>query len=176
MKTISIAAGCAALVAVGVYAFPALTADRKGAADKAPEVQKLAPSAPKSLPSVPQSMGQVQLSFAPVVKRVAPAVVNVYSKTIVQAQANPFFNDPLFGQLFGTPEMRQRVQQSLGSGVIVRADGVIITNNHVAEGGSEIVTRFRLAFHDCVAYSSSRAASAIAFAVLPFLVSVAWKA
>jgi Do/DeqQ family serine protease len=138
MKTISIAAGCAALVAVGVYAFPALTADRKGAADKALEIQKLAPSAPKSLPSVPQSMGQVQLSFAPVVKRVAPAVVNVYSKTIVQAQANPFFNDPLFGQLFGTPEMRQRVQQSLGSGVIVRADGVIITNNHVVEGGSEI--------------------------------------
>jgi S1-C subfamily serine protease len=132
MKTISIAAGCAALVAVGVYAFPALTAD------KAPEVQKLAPSAPRSLPSVPQSMGQVQMSFAPVVKRVAPAVVNVYSKTIVQAQANPFFNDPLFGQLFGTPEMRQRVQQSLGSGVIVRADGVIITNNHVVEGGSEI--------------------------------------
>jgi Do/DeqQ family serine protease len=132
MKTISIAAGCAALVAVGIYAFPALTAD------KVPETLKLAPAAPKALPSVPGSMGQVQLTFAPVVKRVAPAVVNVYSKTIVQAQANPFFNDPVFGQLFGTPEMRQRVQQSLGSGVIVRADGVIITNNHVVEGGSEI--------------------------------------
>jgi serine protease Do len=42
---------------------------------------------------------------------------------VVQQQVNPFFNDPLFSQLFGSPEMRQRVQQSLGSGVIVRADG-----------------------------------------------------
>ena len=136
MKTISMAAGAAALIAVGVYAFPALTADK--AADRPAETLKLPAAPPKSLPSVPQSMGQVQLTFAPVVKRAAPAVVNVYSKTIVQAQVNPFFNDPLFGQLFGSPEMRQRVQQSLGSGVIVRADGVIVTNNHVVEGGSEI--------------------------------------
>ena len=41
-------------------------------------------------------MGQVQLTFAPVVKRVAPAVVNVYARSVVQVQVNPFFNDPLF--------------------------------------------------------------------------------
>jgi len=90
--------------------------------------------------AVPQSMPQVQLTFAPVVKRVAPAVVNVYSRSVVQAPSNPLFSDPLFQRFFGaTPEMRQRVQQSLGSGVIVRADGVIVTNNHVVQGGQDIV-------------------------------------
>jgi serine protease Do len=74
-----------------------------------------------------------------VVKRVVPAVVNIYARSVVQAQVNPLFADPFFSQFFGgTPEMRQRVQQSLGSGVIVRADGIILTNNHVVEGGNEI--------------------------------------
>jgi Do/DeqQ family serine protease len=90
--------------------------------------------------SVPQSMGQVQLTFAPIVKRVAPAVVNVYARTVVRQQVNPLFSDPLFQQFFGvSPQFRQRVEQSLGSGVIVRADGVILTNNHVVEGGQDIV-------------------------------------
>ena len=86
------------------------------------------------------SSGQVQLTFAPVVKRVAPAVVNVYARTVVETPMNPLFADPFFQRFFGaSPEMRQRVQQSLGSGVIVRADGVILTNNHVVEGGQDIV-------------------------------------
>ncbi len=93
---------------------------------------------PSSKPTVPQSLMQVQMSFAPVVKHVAPAVVNVYARSVVQQQVNPLFNDPMFQRFFGvSPEMRQRVQQSLGSGVIVRADGLVLTNNHVVQGGTE---------------------------------------
>jgi serine protease Do len=138
MKRVSIVVGACALAGVAVYALPALTADNRAPAVK-PEPLRVAPQAPRALPATPASMAQVQLTFAPVVKRIAPAVVNVYARSVVQQQVNPFFNDPLFSQLFGNPEMRQRVQQSLGSGVIVRADGLILTNNHVVAGGNEII-------------------------------------
>ncbi len=146
MKTMTLAAGLAAIAAVAFLAVPALTQPPHIGSASRPAV-KLAPPSTKALPApllpqgqAPSSMGQVQLTFAPVVKRVIPAVVNVYARSVVQQQVNPLFADPFFSQFFGaSPEMRQRVQQSLGSGVIVRADGVIITNNHVVAGGNEIV-------------------------------------
>src|SRR5580693_4452321 len=86
---------------------------------------------------VPSSMGQLQLSFAPIVKRVAPAVVNVYAARVVENQ-NPFMADPFFRQFFGGGVPREMVQRSLGSGVIVDAAGLVVTNYHVIEGASEV--------------------------------------
>src|SRR5579864_7349862 len=83
---------------------------------------------------VPASSAQLQLSYAPVVQRVAPAVVNVYASHVVENQ-NPFMADPFFG---GGGVPRELVQRSLGSGVLVDATGLIVTNYHVIEGASDI--------------------------------------
>ncbi|WP_417457535.1 Do family serine endopeptidase [Kordiimonas sp.] len=92
--------------------------------------------------AVPQSNAQVQLSYAPLVSRAAPAVVNIYTKKVVRSRRSALFDDPLFQRFFGDqfsfgmPE--ERVRGSLGSGVIVRPNGVIVTNHHVIEGADEI--------------------------------------
>ncbi|MEX0628353.1 MAG: serine protease, partial [Cucumibacter sp.] len=89
----------------------------------------------------PQSGTQIQLSFAPVVRRAAPSVVNVYA-TRVEAAGRSLFDDPVFQRFFGenSPFSRSEPRQrsSLGSGVIVDASGVILTNNHVIEDASDI--------------------------------------
>lgn len=80
----------------------------------------------------PADVISMKSSFAPVARRAGPAVVNVFARSIVR-QRDPFF------EAFGGGVPRSRVQQSLGSGVIVRADGVIVTNNHVVEGGQQFM-------------------------------------
>ncbi len=72
-------------------------------------------------------------SFAPIVKSVAPAVVNVYAVGVVRQQVDPFWS------MFYGIQPRQQVQKSLGSGVIVRPNGVVVTNNHVIEGGQQFM-------------------------------------
>jgi Do/DeqQ family serine protease len=96
-------------------------------------VSSAAPTQDRRLPS---SAAELQLSFAPVVKRVAPAVVNVYAARVVENR-NPFMNDPLFRQFFGAVP-REQVLRSLGSGVIIDAAGLVVTNYHVIEGASEV--------------------------------------
>lgn len=93
---------------------------------------------------VPKSSDQLMFSYAPIVKKATPAVVNIYTKRKVKVRArSPFFNDPLFRRFFGgagagSGRESERVESSLGSGVIVSRDGRVVTSNHVIEGSDEI--------------------------------------
>lgn len=100
---------------------------------------------------VPQSRTEINLSFAPLVKQAAPAVVNIYAERVVNQSVSPFQNDPFFREFFrgfGTPQ--PRVQNSLGSGVILSADGIVVSNYHVVGGAQNI----RVVLNDRREYSA----------------------
>lgn len=88
-----------------------------------------APDMPQPTRRVPADAASMKQSFSPVVKKAAPAVVNVASRRIVRQRVDPFWDFFMGGGGGGA-----QVQGSLGSGAIVRADGVIITNHHNIEG------------------------------------------
>ena len=83
--------------------------------------------------------GEELPSLAPVLERVTPSVVNVYTQTRVRVRS-PLLDDPFFRRFFNVPDSaRERVSQSLGSGVIVDAkSGYVLTNNHVIAGADDI--------------------------------------
>ncbi len=90
--------------------------------------------------------GQLErASYSDIVKRVAPSVVTITSeikakRVRMNGRDNPMFEDPMFRQFFGgrMPEMQSPAQRGLGSGVIISADGYIVTNNHVVEGADSL--------------------------------------
>jgi Do/DeqQ family serine protease len=88
---------------------------------------------------VPTSPQQLKLSYAPIVQRTTMAVVNVYAAKIVQ-NTNPFLNDPTFRRFFGLQgnQAPEQMQRSLGSGVMVDASGLVVTNHHVIEGADQV--------------------------------------
>ena len=94
--------------------------------------------------TVPVSNAEIKLSFAPIVRRTGPAVVNIYAQKVVEQRRGWMFNDPFFRHFFGDEfsfgggPKRNRIENSLGSGVIVRSDGIVVTNNHVIKDADDI--------------------------------------
>jgi Do/DeqQ family serine protease len=94
---------------------------------------------PLAAQSVPGSVAQMQLSFVPLVKEAAPAVVNIYAKIMAEPERTPLQRDPFFERFFRDPfSEKPQVQNSLGSGVILSADGIVVSNYHVVGMATEI--------------------------------------
>ena len=95
--------------------------------------------------TVPTSEIEIKLSFVPLVKQAAPAVVNIYAQRIIEERRSPFSRDPFFRDFFRNfGQLQPRVQNSLGSGVILSADGYVVSNYHVVGGATDI----RVVLHD----------------------------
>jgi Do/DeqQ family serine protease len=90
----------------------------------------------QGMPTAAPRMGAVMQGFADAVARAAPAVVNIYTARVVTERTQPAPLSPWFGDSW--PSYRQRVERSLGSGVIVDASGTIVTNQHVIAGADSI--------------------------------------
>ncbi|UWR29605.1 trypsin-like peptidase domain-containing protein [Sulfitobacter sp. W002] len=96
-------------------------------------------AAPLAAQQVPSSAAQMQLSFVPLVKHATPAVVNIYARILTKPQRTPLQADPFFERFFRDPfSERPRVQNSLGSGVILSADGIVVSNYHVVGTATDI--------------------------------------
>ena len=119
--------------AFGGFVATAITAqlDNRAAASPA----SLAIPATAALPAA--VAGQPVPSLAPMLERAMPAVVSVNTKQVVRVR-NPYFNDPFFRRLF--PEVPQeRINESLGSGVIIdAAEGLVLTNHHVIDNADDV--------------------------------------
>ncbi|HWO43214.1 MAG TPA: Do family serine endopeptidase [Candidatus Eisenbacteria bacterium] len=133
--------------ALALLVFITAACERRQAPRVDPEEKPQAAAPQRTEP--PGATQPPRTSYAEVVERVAPAVVTIRSERRVRApRQHPFFNDPFlqefFGGLFGAlPPGRESIQRGLGSGVIVRSEGYILTNHHVIDGAQEIKVELR---------------------------------
>lgn len=108
-------------------------------------------ASPLTAQQVPSSAAQMSLSFVPLVKTATPAVVNIYAKIMSEPQRTPLQSDPFFERFFRDPfSEKPRVQNSLGSGVILSDDGIVVSNYHVVGMATEI----RVVLNDRREYSA----------------------
>jgi serine protease Do len=120
------------LIAIFAFVIAAVAGPTAAQETRAPETR------------APETRLELQASFAPLVRKAAPAVVNIYTSKMARARrGGALFDDPFFrrffGEGFGLDAPREQVQNSLGSGVILRPEGLIVTNAHVIEGAEQIV-------------------------------------
>ncbi len=106
------------------------------------------PAPPLEAPAIAhgsRSAVTAPVSYRLAVEAAAPAVVNIFSQKRVAQRPHPYMNNPLFRQLFGNQlgVPRQRLETSLGSGVIVDRKGYILTNNHVIKDADAIQVALR---------------------------------
>ncbi|MCO3714869.1 PDZ domain-containing protein [Pseudomonas aeruginosa] len=84
------------------------------------------------------------VSYANAVSRAAPAVANLYTTKMVSKPSHPLFDDPMFRRFFGDNLPQQkRMESSLGSAVIMSAEGYLLTNNHLTAGADQIIVALR---------------------------------
>ena len=127
LLTLAIAAAFGGFVATGINAH----LDNRADAAPLPAVLPTTAALPASV------AGQAVPSLAPMLEKAMPAVVSVNTKQVVRVR-NPFFNDPFFRRLF--PDIPQeRINESLGSGVIIDAkEGLVLTNHHVIDNADDV--------------------------------------
>lgn len=105
---------------------------------------------PPPIREIPTERVQVQYSYAPLVERVAPAVVNVYAGQSMERRRSPYADDPFFERFFGRRgrdpfggRPPERMERSLGSGVLVDPDGLVVTNVHVIANADTVLVATR---------------------------------
>ncbi|MEQ4575248.1 MAG: trypsin-like peptidase domain-containing protein, partial [Gammaproteobacteria bacterium] len=131
LLTLSLAAAFGGFAATGIHEW----LDNRAEAAPAPVPTALSVPATAALPA--SVAGQPLPTLAPMLERVMPAVVSINTKQVVRVR-NPFFSDPFFRRLF--PDIPQeRINESLGSGVIIDArNGYVLTNHHVIDNADDV--------------------------------------